>query len=336
MPVNKNAMVRYQVIDRCLRNPGRKYYIEELIEECNRALKEINHLESGVQRRQIFYDLRFMESSQGFSAPIEKIRDGRRTYYRYDDLNFSINNQPINELEAEQIRSALQVLSRFRGMPQFEWVNEIIPKIQQSFKLMDESEEIIGFDSNVFLKGVEHIGPLFNAILYKRVLTITYKPFGEEEAFSFTFHPYYLKQYNNRWFVFGWSEEVKEIRNPALDRIEKIEETDRNYRENQEFHPIDFFEDIIGVSRRKGDILKIKIKADNRTAPYIETKPLHGSQKVISRESDGIIFSYELIPNIEFYQQILFYGETVEIIEPAEIRDEMKEKLKKAFARYSK
>lgn len=69
-----------------------------------------------------------MESSQGWNIPLERIKDGRKKIFRYKDLAFSINNQPLNELEAEQLKSAMFVLKRFKGLPQFKWINELLPK----------------------------------------------------------------------------------------------------------------------------------------------------------------------------------------------------------------
>jgi len=135
-----------------------------------------------------------MESEQGYSVPLEKNQDGRKVYYRYSDPNFSINNEPLNEAEAEQLKEALLTLNRFKGMPQFEWVNEIITRLQSSFNLVQNDRQIIEFEHNPFLKGLEQITDLYYAISYKKVLTIAYKSFRQKEQSIFNFHPYYLKQ----------------------------------------------------------------------------------------------------------------------------------------------
>ncbi|MCX7745260.1 MAG: WYL domain-containing protein, partial [Flavobacteriales bacterium] len=105
MSVNKHAIIRYQALDRCFRNPGRMYFWEDLLEECNKALLDFDPSCKGIQRRQLFDDIRFMESAAGWSIPLARHRYGKRVYYRYEDLSFSINNQPLNELEAEYIKS---------------------------------------------------------------------------------------------------------------------------------------------------------------------------------------------------------------------------------------
>ena len=119
MATNKNATIRYQVLDRCFRNPGRRYYMQDLIEACNEALLDINPESSGIKRRQIYEDIKFMQDSRGFDAPVESFKDGRRAYYRYTDSDFSINSQPLNEHEAQQLKESLLTLSRFKGMPPF-------------------------------------------------------------------------------------------------------------------------------------------------------------------------------------------------------------------------
>ena len=202
MSKTKNATIRYQTLDRCFRNPTKKYFYKDLLDSCNEALYNYDKSE-GIEERQLKYDINFMESEQGWSIELEKLRDGKKVYLRYSDTNFSINNKGMNELEAEQLKSAMLVLSRFKGMPQFEWINELLPKLNQSFLLPEDSSEILSFETNEFVKGIEHISTLFNAILYKQTLQITYQSFNSEKPNTFIFHPYLLKQFNNRWFLFG-------------------------------------------------------------------------------------------------------------------------------------
>ena len=99
MSVNKNALIRYKVLDSCFRNHAKKYFIEDLIDECSNVLAELNPSTNGISRRQIFQDIQFMESTEGWSIELEKSRAGKRIYYRYVDPKFSINNMPLNELE---------------------------------------------------------------------------------------------------------------------------------------------------------------------------------------------------------------------------------------------
>jgi hypothetical protein len=94
MATNKNATIRYQTLDRCFRNPGRKYNIDDLVYACNEALYDIDTNSSGIKKRQVYEDIKFMQDSRGFDAPIETYKDGRNAYYRYEDLSFSIKFAP--------------------------------------------------------------------------------------------------------------------------------------------------------------------------------------------------------------------------------------------------
>lgn len=335
MAITKNAIIRYQALDRCFRNPGRRFYIDDLLEICNEAITELNPNSSGIKRRQLYDDITFMESSQGWSIPLERIKDGRKKYFRYEDLSFSINNQPINDLEAEQLKSAMMVLKRFEGMPQFEWINELLPKLDDTFKLSNHTDNIISFDRNEFLKGTEHLTPLFHAILYKQTLQITYQSFKSDTEQKIVFHPYHLKNYNNRWFLFGKSGSYENLTNLALDRIKDIKNSEIEYFENSALDFDEYFEDIIGVSKlAEQKPTKIELHAAVKLAPYIKTKPLHGSQKTISESEDGYRFSIEVIPNYELEQLLLSFGEAISIKAPTDFKLKMKQRVQKLLENF--
>lgn len=335
MPITKNALIRYQCLDRCFRNPGKRYFLEDLLEECNTALLELDPASSGIARRQLYEDIRFMESSQGWSIPLERIKDGRRKYFRYEEPNFSINNQPINELEAEQLKSAMTILQRFKGLPQFKWINELLPKIDQAFSFSEDTSGIISFDNNEYLKGLEFIDPVFNAILYKKVLMINYQSFTNPEPVKIVFSPYHLKEYNNRWFVFGKNAEYDNLVNLALDRILEVKECAGTY-EPSNINFEEYFEDAIGVSIFPGqESQKILLRVSKSLWPYIETKPIHGSQKVLNRQEEYVDVQLELIPNYELESQILQFGEKVEVLEPLLFRNKISERVKSLFGKYN-
>jgi len=316
MSINKNALLRYQVLDRCFSNPGRNYFIDDLLHEVNKALEEYNGKESEIKRRQLFDDIKFMESDQGWSIPLVRHKDGRKVYYRYSDSNFTISQQPLNDSELNQISSAISVLSRFAGAPQFEWVQELLPVLKDRFDIKTSSKEVIALESNIDLKGLEHLTPLYDAIIKERVLTIEYQDFKSELIYSYTFHPYYLKQYNNRWFVIGLNEDQDiSTWTVALDRIQSIGYKTNTYTPSK-IDWNDYFFDIIGVTRPSDkEVETIVLEVDKTQAPYIQTKPLHATQK--SRwDDDKLIVEIEVIPNYELETLLLSFGEKVIVLEP--------------------
>lgn len=325
MSINKNAYLRYQVLDKCFSNKYRMYFIEDLLEEINKSLEEFNGNGSKVERRQLFDDIKFMESEAGFSVPLERIREGKKVYYRYSETDFSIKNQKISNEEIGTINSALMVLLRFRGIPQFEWVNEIFPKLQSVFQ-DEEQTEIISFDQNEYLIGLDKLPTLYKSITNKSTLNIEYQSFKDNEPRLLTIHPYYLKQFNKRWFLFGLNDKDKLIYNLPLDRIKSISQSSVKYLENKMLHFKEYFEDIVGVSFTPNEKpIKIKLKISNEVAPYILTKPLHCSQKRTESNEDGTIIEIEVIPNIELRQLILSYGDGIEVITPKSFREQFKQ-----------
>jgi predicted DNA-binding transcriptional regulator YafY len=335
MATNKNALVRYKILDKCFRNTGRRYFIDDLIDECNKALSNIDSESTGISRRQIFEDISFMESEEGWSIELDKSRDGRKVYYRYNDTSFSINNMPLNEVEVNQLKSAIDILSQFKGMPQFEWMHELVPKLQQG-TVAEEKKTIMEFDNNQYLKGIEHLGPLYNAILYKKALTISYQPFESDQPYDVTLHPYYLKQYNNRWFLFGYNpDKSKYDWNLALDRIASVAETKGKYQKNTEINWSEYFEDIIGVTKPITlEVETVILNFSERSAKYIESKPLHGSQKSKWIAEDTLEVSLELMINYELERLILSYADSVRVIRPAELQQHIKDRLLEAIKKY--
>lgn len=334
MAINKNALIRYQVLDRCFRNPGRMYFWEDLLEACNEALLDLNPESEGIKRRQLFDDIRFMESEEGWAAPIERYRYGKKFYYRYDDLSFSINNQPLNDTEAEQIRSALAILSRFSGTPQFEWVDEMIPFLEDKFSLSGKTNDVIAFESNVDLRGLQFLSTLFNAIVNERVLVVRYKDFKSSEAYDITFHPHYIKQFNNRWFAFGLNEnKAHPAWNLALDRIEHIQETTLPYQESQ-IEWEEYFFDIVGVTRQLEDEPETVVLNFSRgVAPYVITKPIHPTQKHQYKD-EKLEVQIKVIPNFELEKLLLSFGEDVEVVTPDHLSKKIMDRLRGAVDNY--
>jgi len=232
MPATKNAFLRYRIIDRCLRNTGRRFSFDDLKAIIEEELREINPDWGNVSVRTLRTDIEYMRSIDGYDAPIETYRDGKHHFYRYSDSKFSIENKPINTAEAEKMISAIAVPERFQGGPQFEWLDEIIPLFKSHFGIQAESRKMMGFESNIDYSGHEHMSALFDAISNQRVLQINYKTF-KGDSYEFYFHPYYLKQYNNRWFAFGYNEGNENIQwNVPLDRINALNETKRPYKKD--------------------------------------------------------------------------------------------------------
>jgi len=327
MAIIKNALLRYKTLDRCFRNSGREYLFKDLLNAVNEALWEDDPTSNGIRERQLRQDIQFMKSEAGYQAPIEtKIVDGKKHAYFYSDPKFSIDNSPLTETEAKQFKNVLSLFQRFSGNPGFEWIDEFNVLLKDKLGGGKE-DKVISFESNIDYTGYHLITPLFNAIVQKKVLWVTYTPFNGG-AFSFLFHPYFLKQYNGRWFILGLNEELGiETWTIPLDRIHALRDAKNSYLATDidwDYH----FSEIIGVTRYNKPIETIQLLFNDKRGKYVETKPLHESQR--NKWTDnGFLVTLKLIPNLELEQVILSYGEDVEVLQPKYLRERIKERVEK-------
>lgn len=327
------VLIRFWAYDRCLTNPVKKYTWDELVEKANYDLEEQGYKPIG--KTQFFEDVKTLQRPP-ILAPISTRKEGRKSYYFYTDPNYKFRDQKLNVLEADQIKSALMVMSRFKGLPQFEWVHEIIPKIETQFRLENKQSDVIGFDQNIDLKGLDHFDELFNSIVNKQPLSIRYKSFKSKESSQILIHPYFLKQYNNRWFLFGFNPKYSDLNNLALDRIEEITTLDKEaYIENTFSDFNEYFEDMIGVTKyedRESQLIKLWFESEQ--AHYIDTKPLHGTQKLTWQSDGSAIVTIEVIPYMELEHLLLRFGEKCKVLEPIELVSKISERLKLASDSY--
>lgn len=336
MPTNKNAAIRYQTLDKCFRDRRHRYYIEDLIDKCEEAIYYYNGV-GGVSRRQIFEDIKFMESETGWSVPLERKQDGRRVYYRYRDPDFTINAQPLTEDEARQLRSVIITLRRFRGLPSNAWVDEVISNLEWRFGLRGKQENMIGFEQNPYLRGLNLLPDIIDAATSHQTVRITYRNYKNcDEEYTVVVHPWYIKQYNNRWFLMAYDAEADRISNYALDRIQNFNvEEDVAYIPNKEVDFEHYFDDVFGVTIPPSDVEKIRVllQFSKKQYPYIVSKPLHHSQEIVDAENR--ILAVEVRPTYEFTQLILSFGFDVQVLEPEPFKQEILANLRRNLQNYN-
>jgi len=176
---------------------------------------------------------------------------------------------------------------------------------------------------------------LENTINSRKVIKVVYRPFKYNEDIIIILHPYYLKQYNNRWFVLGLNDELKKIYTVALDRIVSFETITKKYIKNTEIDFKEYYEDVIGVTKpENGKVVKVELQFNNNAGPYVFTKPLHESQHNKKFDENGLLVTIEVIPNVEFEKLILSFGDDVRIISPKKIVEQFKAKYKSALDQY--
>lgn len=334
MAQNKNALIRYKTIDKCLQNHYRNWTLKDLIDACSEALYEYEGKDSQVSKRTVQLDIQLMRSDKlGYNAPIE-VYD--KKYYRYAEAGFSITDIPITENDMNVLSETVEMLKQFKDFSLFSEIGGIIQRLEDKvYTEQTNHPSIIHLDKNEKLKGLEHLDVLYQTILKKICLDIMYKSFKARDSSLIQFHPYILKEYNNRWFLVGMNHFSKKMMNLALDRIDSIEyNLDLNYQTNS-FDGDDYYKNTIGVTVLPEEhVEEIVFMVNRSNAPYVVTKPFHHSQEILSNENGDITFKIKVHHNYELERMLLGFGSSLEVISPTHLRRRIKRNLKSAVKNY--
>lgn len=333
MPTNKNAQLRYRILDECFKDQLHQYEIDDLLDKVNEKLWDING--TSVSLRQIRDDIKYMRDRVTFDAPIKAYPfDGKRCYYRYEDPEFSIFKNELSEEERIKLSSTIDMLGKYRG-PNFAWLEEVISSLEYRFGVKPNADNIVSFDQNEQLKGIEHLSDIIDAIANHQPLKLTYRTYSGNEIKTII-HPYHMKQYNSRWFLFGLEESKygKQITNRALDRIIKFTPTDIPFIENEDTDFKIYFDDVIGVTTPKDHPNKesVVLQFDEKRFPYVVSKPIHHSQRIVDEKE----YTIEIMvrPNKELEAEILSYGPQCEVLGPQWLREEISKKIGELQKKY--
>lgn len=238
--------------------------------------------------------------------------------------------------EVKNLSQTVNILRRFRGVPSFNWIEEVVSNLEYRFGGKTTQENVISFDQNERLRGLEYLPTLIEAATNHQTLRLLYCSYKGIEHDIVVF-PYHLKQYNNRWFLFALEKNKKlpHVSTYALDRIVKLSNDNTEYIPNTEVDFSQCFEDIVGVTmtaKRGTQPERIVLRFSPGRFPYVVSKPLHPSQQIISEE--GCTIQLTVHPNPELRNLLFSYIPDIEILEPQWYREALKKKIEENLKKY--
>lgn len=336
--MDKNQYERYKIIDRLLRGTPDGLPLDVLLERLNSSMSKENQ----IKRRQLQYDLEALKDL--YDAPINNRRGARRI--RYEDASYSIVTYEMKE----SLRSMAEQLESIQMNPRLLWLQNLILMLQDSYFTNAMAMEAIDFGDNLEYENSSRVHEFFSYILNKQVLELGYNAgFGKTQ--KRVIHPYFVRQYNNRWFLFGWCEQAAKEQKPAsgilnlpLDRIDNVKPVSAPYKEvsvqDVKDFKEDYFGDIVGVTRIESEgriplVLRFdfnsgdekKDNASRRDYYYLRTKPFYPYISFPCEESikeKGYAeVSMDIIPNKELEGILLRYADTAKIVGPEKFRNRM-------------
>jgi predicted DNA-binding transcriptional regulator YafY len=306
---HKYVRGRIEILDEILRGT-RKYTFVDLMEKLNSSLELAGYTE--ISRKTLFNDLKFLKEEKG--APINKPTHSD-PYYYYTE-KFSIKNILLDE--------ASEILKKAAPFQISSELDLIIGKLENRINTSANST-IIEFESNTLLQGLEWIKNIFDAIICKQSLKITYQPFNKPDKTEIIFSPYLLKEFRNRWYVFGKNKDYNSVNVLGLDRIKNIRNASNKYDDTLNFDSEKYFSNLIGVSVPKNaEVQSVEIKVKAELVPYVITKPLHRNQTIRKKYNNGdILIEMSVFINYELKSLILSHGSGMVVKKPLALKQEL-------------
>lgn len=326
MPVNKNAFIRYKYLDKLLSDHHHYYDIHDLTEKVNDDLLSDGFKD--VTQRCIEKDLVDLQDAP-FSAPIDHFKWNGKSCIAYNNPSFSIFKMEMSDEERNLLHEVLNTIGQFNGLDNFEWLD----KLKMGLEL-EECRQIISFSNNPYLQNSNLLGTLFDKISNKVVIRLSYHTFTDATIRSIDFHPYLLKQYNDRWFLLGAADGDGKILTFALDRIDTVEPLPEKKYADCPDNLSERFEDIVGVTLYDDrPVEHIVFWVSDASKNYVTTKPIHESQIQYQAEKErqlrsqypvlenGAFFSIDCIENYELIRELCSFGKDLLVLTPAHIQD---------------
>ncbi|MCC5922437.1 MAG: WYL domain-containing protein [Crocinitomicaceae bacterium] len=335
MPHIKNALIRYRIIDKCLRNNYKPYPTkQDLRHACEENLfgspDGLHICDSTIEK-----DLFAMRMEH--DAPIRYSKKFKGYYYA--DPNFSINEIPLTRDELDAIKFAASTLSQFKDAELFKEFEFSLGKIIDRISASDEQtggvhENIIQFETGTVNTGSEFLKDLLDAIQANVVVYFEYESFLTQQRKRRMVTPLLLKEYRNRWYLISYDHVKEAIITYALDRMDDVAVSNENGHKPHDFDPDLFFKHAIGITANNAAPQKIIFKAEKIAAKYIDSQPFHNSQLKEKEGKKRVTFSLFVSVSEELYREILSYGGALEIIQPAFMREEIQRRLKQMMGNY--
>lgn len=310
MPVNKNAFLRFKIIDSLLASGG-MYSKVEILEK----LKE--ELGKSISVETFNLDLRVLR--ENFQAPIEfKQREG----YYYTDNSYRLAKHSWTKEELAAFEFAYEALNTLSHLDLAQEAQAVLLNLSGRMrKRKDETgKRIIYKPESPPIKGVEWLPVLYDAIDKEQTLTIKYYKLQTRETKTHTISPYILRQYNDLWYVVGWCAGRELTLVFALDRIRDVRPANVSYYEDPRFDADQYFQYSFGITHSYYDKPQlVKLWVTREAFYYMQARPMHHSQKVLKETATRIMIQLEVIISEELVMALRGLGKRVKVIGPKEL-----------------
>ena len=184
--------------------------------------------------------------------------------------------------------------------------------------------------------GVENVQIILDAIDRKRGIECDYYSYNKGSIKHQVLIPYFLRTWENRWYLVAEPKKhPHEQAVYALERMENIRLTKEKMLPTDKISADEYFDGSFGINHsddQKPE--KVRIKVYGTQVEYVRALPIHESQREIETTEEWSIFDYRVVPCFNFYQQLLWHREKIEVLEPQSVRQAMKDVIEQMLKLY--
>jgi predicted DNA-binding transcriptional regulator YafY len=335
MPHVKNALIRYRIIDRALRNEHSPYpskvKLRELCEESLFGSVEGEHICDSTIEKDLF------AMRMEHDAPIKYSK--KHGGYYYTEPGFTIDDTPLTPDDIAALKFAASTIAQFRNTDFFQEYGFALDRIIDRIEVKQDTgkspdNEFIQFETGFGKSGQEHISTLLKAIDQKRQVWFDHTGYASEEKKRRKVTPLLLKEYRNRWYLISYDLVKDRISTFGLDRIEAIEVSDEPAKVPVHFNPDTYFKHAVGITVTGDQPVEVQFKCTNLASKYLLSQPLHESQELVREGKKRTTFRLHVLVTEELIRTILSYAAEIEVLEPKVLRDELMKRISEMHERY--
>jgi predicted DNA-binding transcriptional regulator YafY len=316
MPINKSAFRRYKVIDQLLRNRMRMYpTMEDIIEACREKL-DVDPSPETIQK-----DIAQMRMSppDGFEAPIHFNRS--KGGYEYLDANYSMSGIALNDTDIDAIKESIDLIKSIGGSRMGEKFNTAMEKILSTvLEEFPDGKQKVSFLETMTppkSRGFEHFDLFYSACREKIPVSFVHYSYKKRTFNAITIHPFLIKEFENKWYIIGYSERHEEIRTFGLDRVFDpflLKKAFIEVKKSDLYNSKSAYYGVFPIPDQKQ--CKIKIRVSALSTQYFEAYPLHESQEIKKNPKGFSMITFDILPTVELARLFLSYGHHVKVMEP--------------------
>lgn len=331
MPINKDAYLRYRVIDRLLRD-------NDYVKTSTIVNKVYERHDISVAGRTVNKDVTDMQTE--LHAPIEYCKRHKAYFYPENVAEiFPSLNLDLHPDEITALTFYAKTLQQYKDFGIFEDFTNAIDKVTDAVRIKStqsavRQKMIIQPENFPKFHGSDLIPEIISGFDTKKKFEFAYLKHTSDTPKRHLVTPLLLKEYDHLWYLIGQIEGKEFVTIFALDRISNFQLSNSDCEIVSSFDPDHYFNHAFGIAVPEGEVEDVVLEFDAWRGRYLVSAPIHKSQELVEETEDKITLRIKVIPFHELHAKILSYGNTARVVSPESLKLKIKKLLQESLDKY--